>query len=272
MRRSVPLYYQILQIARTRIAAGEWRAGGRVPTDEALMREFGVSRHTVRAALNELVGDGLIERFPGRGSFVRAGDARSGGWSIGAVEDLIDTSFVHRYAVLAARPVAAARHPAMAKLFARADGEQLFHVRALRSSQAGPYAYSDVFFPAEIGEQLPRDLLSRRPLILLVEEYGGLPAWEARQIASAAPADAVAARRLRVRRGAPLLALERTYFDRERRPIEHARVLYRPDRYQQVVTFSRRREPPYLPSPALAATSRRVPSPRPQGGPHGAIR
>src|SRR5947209_20509292 len=51
----VPLYYQVLQVLRGRIASGQYPVGGQLPTDEALMREFGVSRHTVRSALQELV-------------------------------------------------------------------------------------------------------------------------------------------------------------------------------------------------------------------------
>ena len=75
MRRGgpVPLYFQILQTIRTRIASGAYPAGSQLPTDEALMQEFGVSRHTVRSAVQELVSAGLIERFAGKGSFVLRG-------------------------------------------------------------------------------------------------------------------------------------------------------------------------------------------------------
>lgn len=250
MRRAgePPLYYRILEIARRRIATGEWAPGAPLPTDEKLMREFGVSRHTVRVALNDLVNEGLIERFPGRGSFVVPPERRRAGWSIGSVEDLIDTSFVHRYDVLSARLVAGRSFPAAARALGLAEREQLFHVRAVRSSEAGPYAYSDVWFPRDIGEKLPRHLMTRRPLILLVEEFAGRPPWKACQRARAEPADADAARHLRVRRGYPLLVLERTYFDREGRAIEHTRIRHRSDRYEQVVTFSRRHEPPHVPA------------------------
>jgi GntR family transcriptional regulator len=254
MRRAgAPLYYRILEIVRRRIADGDWRAGAALPTDEALVKEFGVSRHTVRVALNELVNEGLIERFPGRGSFVVPRERRRDGWSIASVEDLIDMSFVHRYEVRSARAMPARSQPDAARALGVSDRESLFHVRAVRSSSAGPYAYSDVWFPRDIGDKLPRHLMTERPLILLVEEFAGRPAWAARQRAYAEVADADAVRHLGTRVGEPLLVLERTYFDRDERAIEHARVRHRSDRYQQTVTFSRRRQPPHVPSRELEA-------------------
>lgn len=254
MRRAgAPLYYRILEIARRRIDGGEWPASAPLPTDEALVREFGVSRHTVRVALNELVNEGLIERFPGRGSFVVPRERRRGGWSIGSVEDLIDTSFVHRYDILSARLVPGRAHAEAARALGLPERDTLFHVRAVRSSPAGPYAYSDVWFPRDVGEKIPRHLMNERPLILLVEEFAGRPPWEARQRALAETADADGARRLGVRAGTALLVLERTYFDRDGRAIEHTRIRHRCDRYEQTVTFSRRREPPHVPARELEA-------------------
>lgn len=243
----VPLYHQILQLVRVRIATGDYAAGAALPTDEALMREFGVSRHTVRAAMNQLVSEGLIERFPGRGSFVVERARRASQWTIQSVEDLIDTSFVHTYRILAAREIPARTTPRIAAELA--EGHRLFHVRAVRASRQGPYAYSNVWFPGAIGEKLPRHLLTKRPLVLLVEEYAGLPAYRTRQTALAAPADREAARHLGLGFGAPVLVLERTYYGDDDRPLEHTRIQYRPDRYQQVVNFWRRQAPPYLPSP-----------------------
>lgn len=251
----MPLYHQVQQHLRTRIAAGDYPVGATLPTEEALMREFGVSRHTVRTALQQLVTEGQIERFPGRGSFVVEHARRASQWAIGAVEDLIDSSFAHSYTVLGARRVAAKLFPRIAELFR--EPRALFHVRAVRASAEGPYAYSNVWFPPDIGEKLPRRLFSQRPLILLVEEYCGLPPYRTRQAALAAPADREAARYLKVAFGDPMLVLERTYFTADDRPIEHTRIQYRPDRYQQVVNFRRRQAPPYLPSPETESRSQR---------------
>jgi len=242
MRRNgpVPLYYQILQVLRERIGSSQYPKGSQLPTDDALMREFGVSRHTVRAALQELVSAELIERFPGRGTFVLRRSTRSGVWSVGSIEDLIDRSFVDTYRVLEARMRPARIQPAVAELFGLRPEGSLFRVRAVRSSRIGPYAYSEVFFPPEIGERLPRHLLNQRPLVLLVEEHCGMTAYEARQVALAEAADPEVARHLRIRPGRPVLVLERTYFSRDDRPIEFSRIRHRTDRYQQTVTFRRK--------------------------------
>ncbi len=71
------LYRQMEAILREQIADGELRAGDQVPTEETLRLRYGVSRATVRQALESLERDGLIDRQVGRGTFVR-GDARAG--------------------------------------------------------------------------------------------------------------------------------------------------------------------------------------------------
>ena len=64
-----PLYQRIERELRARLAQA--RPGDVVPAESMLAEEFGVARMTVRAALNALEADGLIERIQGRGTFVR---------------------------------------------------------------------------------------------------------------------------------------------------------------------------------------------------------
>ena len=75
-----------------------------------------------------------------------------------------------------------------------------------------------------------------------MEEFAGVPAYRAQQVALAARADRDAARLLKIKVGDPVLVMERTYFSRENQPIEHTRIQYRPERYQQTVNFWRRRD------------------------------
>lgn len=66
-----PLYQQLYADLRSKIQSGEWQPGDLIPAESELTREYQLSRITVRAALDQLVQDGLIDRFAGRGSFVK---------------------------------------------------------------------------------------------------------------------------------------------------------------------------------------------------------
>jgi len=61
---------QICALLRSRIEAGTYPAGSRVPGNTTLSREFGVANRTVRKALASLVDEGLLEVRPGWGTFV----------------------------------------------------------------------------------------------------------------------------------------------------------------------------------------------------------
>ncbi len=65
-----PIYHQIKQAVENRIASGEWRAGQKLPSENALVAALDVSRMTINRALRELTQAGLIKRVHGLGSFV----------------------------------------------------------------------------------------------------------------------------------------------------------------------------------------------------------
>jgi GntR family phosphonate transport system transcriptional regulator len=66
----VALWRQIASQLRSDIAAGAAQSGSQLPTEAALSARFGVNRHTVRRALEELSRDGLVRVEQGRGTFV----------------------------------------------------------------------------------------------------------------------------------------------------------------------------------------------------------
>ncbi|TEA77003.1 GntR family transcriptional regulator [Allopusillimonas ginsengisoli] len=69
-RTRLPLSLKIKYILRSRLERGEWPIGTQIPTLPELVEQYGVSRATVRAALDELAREGLIERTRGKGTFV----------------------------------------------------------------------------------------------------------------------------------------------------------------------------------------------------------
>lgn len=87
---SQPRYSVIAETLSRRIAQGEYPVGELIPTEKELMDEFGVSRHTMRAAMGRLEVAGLIARRRGHGTVVLNGDASSGfNQPLASLEDLV---------------------------------------------------------------------------------------------------------------------------------------------------------------------------------------
>jgi GntR family transcriptional regulator len=241
-RGPLPLHYRILQIIRSRIASGEYPVGTKLPTEVDFTAEFGVSRNTVRTALQTLVTDGLIERSSGRGTFVRAGHPWHPYWAIRSVDDLVADRLQNTNRVLSAELVVAEEHFESARDLVVPPGDRLFLIRTMRLVEEGPYAYARIYLPEDIGARLPADGLAEKPIIQQVEQSCQIPTHHARQRATACAANHEIAGILDVEPGTPLLLLNRTYYTREQRPIEQSYVYYRPDRYSQVIDLFRRGE------------------------------
>ncbi|MDR1313984.1 MAG: GntR family transcriptional regulator [Deltaproteobacteria bacterium] len=68
--REVPQYRRLAELVRGRVANGTYRPGERIPSETAFAKSTGLSFLTVRQALKVLVDEGILERYPGRGTFV----------------------------------------------------------------------------------------------------------------------------------------------------------------------------------------------------------
>ena len=67
---AVPLYVQLEQVLRAKIASGEWKPNQRIPSENELNRMYGLSRMTARGVLTTLVNEGVLFRVPGKGTFL----------------------------------------------------------------------------------------------------------------------------------------------------------------------------------------------------------
>lgn len=67
----LPRYQRLRDEMVALIAARHWRPGEAIPTEQALAKSYDVAVGTVRKAVDLLVAEGLLERFQGRGTFVR---------------------------------------------------------------------------------------------------------------------------------------------------------------------------------------------------------
>src|SRR5438093_11585839 len=66
----IPMYYQIMNQLREKIAEGEYSPHSTLPPERELVEIYQVSRMTIRQAITELVNEGLLVRRKGIGTFV----------------------------------------------------------------------------------------------------------------------------------------------------------------------------------------------------------
>ncbi len=67
----IPIYHQLYEILKSEIKNGIFKAGAYLPSENSLARSYGVSRLTVRQALSELLEEGFVEKYRGKGTLVK---------------------------------------------------------------------------------------------------------------------------------------------------------------------------------------------------------
>ena len=83
----IPKYYQVATDLKELITSGELQPADQIPTEESLVDQYGVSRGTVRKAIQLLIDEGLVESEQGRGSFVTSAVQSSNHFSLVSFQD-----------------------------------------------------------------------------------------------------------------------------------------------------------------------------------------
>jgi GntR family transcriptional regulator len=233
-----PLYQRIARSLLHEMAHGRLRAGDRLPTENELMRAHGVSRVTIRQALEVLRQRGLVERFAGRGSFVsRPPDASV--WTLQTVEDVARAGAETDVRVLSWRLV---RVPPVVEEKLPGPGRTAYRLRGVRSTNHAPLYYEEIYLPPDVGRRLSRDDLTRTTILELVESKLGIPLLRGVEEISAGIADRTLAQRLEVPVEAPVLILDLTYFGPGDRAVVYVKAWYRADRFTRRNELRRRPE------------------------------
>lgn len=229
--QAVPLYHQIFLQLREEITSGERAFGSRLPTEQELSAQFGVSRITARRALDELAENHLVERKRRVGTHVvfRSPAKPLQGNIEQALESLLNFGRTTQVKLLDVDKVPA-RPPIDEALEVPADTVVLRVVR-VRWLDGQPLGHFVSFIPAEIGAHMTRAKLKSTPMLTLIEE-AGVRIGSANQTISATLADATLSASLHVDIGSPILRVSRTVLDVNGRPVQHILAQFRPDRYQ----------------------------------------
>lgn len=237
----LPLYYQLRTLLLEQIERGVLKPGDLVPTERELIDRYGVSRITVRQAINSLMADGLLYRQRGRGTFVRRNRIEQELATLtGFYEEMASRGLVPGTRLVSAEM----RDPdcGVAAKLRLAEGEKALRIVRVQLADGEPMALDMSHFPPDVAERLLKEKLDIA-IYSLLEGLGVELDWADQAIESTL-ADEFTAWHLGIKKGLPVLLVERTVYVADGRPVEYTRAFYRADRYVYRVRLKRKRATP----------------------------
>lgn len=239
--RAVSAYKVLSREVRTAILQHKYD-GVRLPTEAELVVEYGVSRQTVRRAMQELVAEGMITRIPGRGTFVAPKNGRYLR-QLGSIEDLMAISIDTEIELIV--PLQRAVNVDAARVL-RLESDQVMTTSFVRTHEGAPLCFTKVALPVDVGQELMSLPGFRAPevgrkltVVGALEETPLGPITEADQSITAEPIPPMIVKHLRCPPDHPGLRIDRVYYNAAQRPIEHSTSYFLPEKYSYRVRLNR---------------------------------
>ena len=223
----VPLYFQVAQHLETAISSGQISPGTRFDNEIALADRLGLSRPTMRRAMQHLVDKGLIVRRRGIGTRVVQPKVRRPLELTSLYDDLSESGRTPTTRLLSFETIEA--DATVAEKLALEEGTPVVRIERLRSASDLPIARMTNVIPERLATFSAEDLETRG--LYEIMRAGGVHLHSAVQTVGARNATAAEARQLGEPRGAALLTMQRLSFDDRGDAIEWGNHLYVAGRY-----------------------------------------
>ena len=229
----VPLYFQVAQQIERAITEGDLAPGDRLDNEISLAEQFGLSRPTMRRAIQELVDKGLLVRKRGVGTQVVHGQVTRPVELTSLFDDLTHHHQTPTTKVLI-NEIIEAPDEVGARL-SIAQGSPVLHLRRLRFAHGEALAIMENYLPEDLIPLGEADL-NTRGLYQLMRSRG-VNIRVAKQRIGARTGTPEECTLLGERKGSPVLTMERAAHDDSGRPVEWGRHAYRASQYSFEVTL-----------------------------------
>lgn len=223
----MPRYLQLGTLFRRHVSSGQWRTGDQIPTVEDLAEQYGVARATVRQALGILEGEGLIERFRAKGTFVTY-QPQEQIWC----EVETDWKGLLRSREGAVIEVLSEQAGQQPPALMHAIGERArsyHHVTRRHSRDGAPFLIADVYFDEALYKRIPPEALSAKTSLSILAGLRGVNIVDVRQTLTIGSADVQIAEQLNIPLNAPVAHVHRSAADDKGRLVFVTDGAYRGD-------------------------------------------
>ena len=233
----VPLYHQLKTILLDRVKSGELKANDKLPSEDEIAEQYGISKATVRQAIGELANEGVIRREQGRGTYVAEQQIEQGPRALTGFTEEMRKHGLHSSSKVIKRRVIEADAETAQKLHI-SEGDALFELTRLRLADGEPMGLQTAVIPLALTPRIKHEDFSASLYEILESKYGLVPNT-AEETHTAVLLEEREAKLLKVPLGAPALAAERITYLADKRPFEIVRSLMRGDRYKIILQLSK---------------------------------
>jgi GntR family transcriptional regulator len=244
----VPYYAQLVQLLKEKMNRGSWKVGEKIPGEQELCTQYGVSRTVVRQALGELEILGTVRRQKGKGAFVAEPKINESLVQklTGFYQDMVERGFEPMTLVLRQRVIPA--NDLIASYLQIQPGTEVVDLLRLRFINDEPIQLVNSFIPYDLCPGAAEVDFSQRSLYEYFEKDCQLEISRGRRYIEAVSADKETARWLRVKNGAALIQLDSVSYLDNGQPVEYYRAFHRGDRsrFEVELVRSRRGQDEYL--------------------------
>jgi GntR family transcriptional regulator len=209
--KPLSLYYQLKEKLLKKIRDGEWKAGQKIPPETDLCALYGLSRITVRKSIEELVRDGYLVRFQGKGTFVASISFEQKLSKFYSFSEALLQKGKKEHVKMLSFSVEDVTEK-IANHLAIGTSEKIFRIVRLRSVDDTIYALETSYIPLNICPALKEKNIIERGLYNSMRKLGANP----QNIIEKIRADALRvqeAKQMKSKAGIPIIRLERTTFD-----------------------------------------------------------
>ena len=229
----VPLYFQVSSRLEAAIRSGAIPAGARLQNEIAVAQRLGISRPTIRRAIQEVVGKGLLVRRRGIGTQVVQGLVTREVELTSLYEDLKSSEREPSTRVLEHEVILATEE--VSRSLGVVVGDDVLYLRRQRSTDGVPVAILANYLPAEFAD-VSLEQLEAKGLYQILRARG-VTIKIAKQKMGARRAHGDESDLLEIDKGGPVLTMQRIAYDNSGRAIEFGDHCYRPDMYSFETTL-----------------------------------
>ncbi len=243
-----PIFTQITDWMREKIQSGEWQDDQQIPSESELCEIFGVSRGTIRKAVEALISERLLVRIHGKGTFVtnKILLEQKPAWRLaGFSRDLISRGIPYSTEVLRGDIIQPSEE--VRGLLKLSPTQQIFNMQRLRKINQQPVLLIENHIVYEYCEGVEEIDFEQNQLYVTLENTFNIQFDWAKRTYRSLTADKKIADLLKLPKNAPMMYLEELYHDQNSTPIEYTRAWFDAQVFYITTTINREEEKKQLP-------------------------